>query len=271
MTNHCRAYNDFMMFELAYLNTKAVDSYLAQIEDGLLLTREKHDGLKKKRGVNARVSVAGGEIGRELDSSDTKSYSDTPDARFSRLLRHIDDSDNLSVFLSEADFDGAQVGELISWYCGVYIPDAVKLLTSGDEINRLAGLATSMMPLGKTFGVDMSDMPPAADIELLGRFGDFAKHFGAKTLIVGEDNAGMDWKIAAQLNAEFVLTDELDGDFTVIGKAGRTIPRGESMSVLALPGTDLLPRDQRRNMAKKSPSETERANYVTTSMARLSC
>lgn len=117
----------------------------------------------------------------------------------------------------------------------------------------------TMSPLMKVLGPGSVDLPPDEHIQAVTAMSSL---MGDDLAVVGERD-DTDWRIAGRLIAASVRDSELDGAARVVGKVSTILRPGEHKSLLALPGMNLMTREQRRAQAKSGPKPGEEANWLT--------
>jgi hypothetical protein len=79
-------------------------------------------------------------------------------------------------------------------------------------------------------------------------------------LTVGKDD-DTDWKVAGRVDGQSELGG-FEGRAYVVGKISKVIPDGHWQPFLTFPGMDLVSREQRRSLAKKTPDAGEEGQYL---------
>jgi hypothetical protein len=119
----------------------------------------------------------------------------------------------------------------------------------------------AVLPFAEILNLDTGNMPSKAEREaakgLTGSFGDI---LGGKVVVVGEFDES-DWKVAGQVSPDYVNGD-LDGRVRVVGKIASRWSQGQWKPVMALPGTSLLPREQRRRMERMRPDPGQESSFL---------
>ncbi|MGL5827386.1 MAG: DUF6414 family protein [Nocardioides sp.] len=253
-----------MLRRFSYLDEQTLNDYVGVLEDGLRESRIESSGNRSSKAgsADAKIIKAGIESGTEAGSS--VSTSDTPPARFNRLLRLAQESPNASGWIDVVtldDLSDAGIGALVDFECELEVPDVARLFGS-DELNGLADALDSLRSLGGLLGEEVSDLPDAAEVAAMSGIMKTMKSDGL--IVVGQDEESQ-WKIASNLRRELIRggsLDELSGSLRITGKIGRVINKGEYKMLLGLPGMSLLPRDQRKAMEKKRPDPDEMDMYL---------
>lgn len=240
-----------------YLDTTALDGYVSQTEDGL---RTKYE-----EGTSREGSVGGGigpdalnVRGGKTTGGDTREErTDTSEARFARFMEWTNTADEsagwIEVVDPATDLQEVGYGAMVHAEVDLYIPDVVKALHSGGEFEQALDMLKVIAPIAPALGWDTEGLPTAEEQDLMRRA---VGAMGTKdVLVVGEfDDA--DWKLAGQLSHQHVRVAHaaFDGPTRIVGKVKQQLAVGEWRPMLALPGTNLMPREQRRAIAKQTPT-----------------
>lgn len=250
-----------MLKHFVYLNHAALDNYLGALEDGIATRIERQSG--KNAGIGGAVGAGGAKVSgsRGKESHETREVVDTPPAKFERFLRlaQARPEDTGWVDLPQLDLLGTVgQGALVTVDCEIYVPDVVKMLASGSELSGMIDLVQAFGPLASSMNLDMQGIPSTEEMSAMKGVMD---KMSSDLIVVGEDDT--DWKIAAQLKADSV-TDigALDGYVTVVGKVAQRWSELRWKPLLALPGSNLLPRKERKAMESTKPSGEDAANYL---------
>jgi hypothetical protein len=83
---------------------------------------------------------------------------------------------------------------------------------------------------------------------------------GSDLVFVGEPNGG-DWQIAGKLLQPNLRAD-VDGHARVVGKVSSQWRKGAWKSLLALPGMNLMNREQRRKLESEGPKPGQEDNWL---------
>lgn len=250
-----------MLKSFIYLNEPVLDSYLSSLEDGL------RESVASR---NSRISTAGGKAGafglnaqgqvsREHEESTTRS--DTPSARFERLqkLARADQEASgwVDVVNPDDDLDGIGTGALIEIECEVYIPEIVRALSKSGGLASAIGQLDALMPLMPALSSETTELPTADQLEAVKGL---TNAMGADLMFVGEPTDG-EWRIAGKLLDQH-LSGEVEGYVRVVGKVSTQWGPGHWKPLLALPGMNLMSREQRRQMERKGPDKGQEDNWL---------
>ncbi|WP_129665660.1 DUF6414 family protein [Phytoactinopolyspora endophytica] len=204
------------MRRFLYLDTAALTQYVTALEGGLITestARSIRSGVCRG-GIDARVVNAGGEKSRSDEESRT--LSDTDEARFERLLRAAlaepEGLDWIEVTQPDTDLEGIGIGAMVSWECEIYIPEIIRALARSGEASDAISMMRHLLPAAERLGLDTNGLP---DDKELGAVSSFIDGMNANMLIVGEDDDS-DWRIAGQLTDEFIRAD-VEGRARVVG------------------------------------------------------
>lgn len=233
-----------------YLDEKALDDYLSVLEDGLRQGRElSTDAASSREGsVGGKYAKVGAD--KSTGSQEHTSWSDTAPARFERLVTLASADEELTGWaeLPQLDqLDAVGVGALIHVECEIYVPEIIRALTGGGFAEAMEQLE-QLAPVAKALGLPMDDMP---DMDEARQMSAVSGMFKAGLVVVGEDDS--DWRIAGQLNPTSVRDDDLEGSVRVVGKVARRWAKGAWKPLLALPGSTLMSRDERRRLEREKP------------------
>lgn len=245
-----------MLKSFLYLNEQALADYVSGLEGGMRgpVSKRRMVTGSVDGGLDAKVVRAGGNRGKEDEESVT--ITDTPQARFNRFLGLVADDPEgvgwLEVMDPDTDLASANVGMTINVEADIYVPDAINALSQAGDLSSMLGTMETLLPIAETLGLEMTGLPSATEREAMKNFGALQNLFDGKTVVVG-DLADSDLRIAGQLSSEY-LRGDIDGLATVVGKISTKWPKGKWKPVLALPGTSLIPREQRRQMERQGLS-----------------
>lgn len=249
-----------MLRNFLYLNTVALDGYLSALEDGLRVGSENEESMTKDKSVGADAGVVKGSLGKTTVGTRRTSGEDTPEARFARLLE-IADADPeplgwIDVADPDNDLEDAGYGAMISGEVEFYIPRMAQLLASG-ELGHAFDLIDTLEPLADIFGFDKKGMPDKGQRDAVRSA---VGALGADLVTVGEFDSS-DWKVAAQLSSQYIRA-KVEGPAQFVGKVAKRWPSGQGRPLLALPGTTLLSRHDRRALEAKKPDNPDDDSYL---------
>jgi hypothetical protein len=145
---------------------------------------------------------------------------------------------------------------MVSGEADFYIPRMIQLLASG-ELSRDFDMIDKMEPLADIFGLDKKGMPDKGQRDAVRSA---VETFGADLVTVGEFDSS-DWKIAAQLTSQYIRA-KVEGPARFVGKVAKRWPSGQGRHLLALPGTTLLSRHERRALESKKPDDPNDDSYL---------
>ncbi|WP_271290728.1 hypothetical protein [Propionibacterium freudenreichii] len=249
-----------MLRNFIYLNLTSLESYLSAMEDGLRNSAETR-AIKSgavKGGVNAKLLSVGGE--KERGSEETTSRVDTPEARYERLdqlmRKDVKHSGWVDIAHGNVSPNDIKFGALVELECDIIIPDAIKILSSrglGAAVEQLESLAQ----VGELFGADVEKMPSKDELNAMKKFQGL---LGSDVMFIGESE-DIEWSVAGKLSAEY-LRAEVEGHARIVGKVSAQWGKGSWKPLLAIPGMNLLPRRQRREMEKKGPEDGQKDNWL---------
>jgi len=250
-----------MLKRFLYLDDAAVTDYLSALEGGIRdsLQTKKVTGRSSEGGLDAKVLKAG--LGRSHADEELLTLSDSPQARFERLLKLAKADPETAAWVEvlnpETDLADAGTGAMIDVECEIYVPDIIKALSSSGGITQALDALEALLPAAETFGFDTTGLPSKKEREGVKKF---AAVLGGNLVAVGELDESV-WRLAGQLKAEFVNGD-IEGRARMIGKISTRWAKGVWKPMLALPGSSLLPRAERRALEWKRPEEDDEQNYL---------
>jgi hypothetical protein len=226
-----------------FLNTKALNDYLATLEGGLIEgTVDQTEVGKRDRGGKISAKVVEGNMS-STTSLETKTKAAVNDAaKFQRLYKLLEDSDDSSDQLQvleafdEGIWDQLHRSEVLEVIGTARLPRAFSMLSAVQDINPMLNIMSLM-------GQD-----PLADPEIRVAF-DGIRALGdaieqKPVPLVLEAAGGPGFTFVANLPRQYMLSEvsELQGEVTLFGTIQRFIPRGQSYQAFSLlpnfPGMD---------------------------------
>lgn len=251
-----------MLRNFVYLNTQALRQYIAALEGGLTqeaTTRSLQRG-GGKGGVSVKVADASVERGHE--NEETRTYADTQEAQFDRLLKAADEDAGalawVEVTQPDLDYKDIGVGAMISWECEIYVPEFVRMMSASGEMVGAIDMMRTLLPAAKSLGLTTEQPLPSADT--LDATSNFLKGMNVKALVVGEDDTS-EWKVAGQINDQY-LHGELEGPVRLVGKVTKVMSEGQWKPFLSFPGMGAGSREQRRKMERQAPEPGKEDQYL---------
>lgn len=185
---------------------------------------------------------------------------DTPEARFARLMDIAAQDPEALAWIDVVDpgndLDDAGYGAMISGEAEFYVPRMIRLLTQGD-LGRAIDMIDKLEPLADVFGFDKEGMPDKGKRDAIRSAVDV---FQADVVTVGEFDSS-DWKVAAQLTSQYIRA-QAEGPAQFVGKVAKQWPAGQGQHLLALPGTTLLPRHERRTLQSRKPDNPDDDSFL---------
>ncbi|GGM64788.1 DUF6414 family protein [Microbacterium saperdae] len=248
-----------MLKNFLYLNEAALSDYVSALEGGI--RSAVGDRRTDSRGAHGKAGFGGFGGGGEAahESEQTVSMKDTPPAQFERLMRLVSADPEaagwVEVMDPDSEFPTLGTGSLIDVECDIQIPAFVSML------NRGSGLVDTMKSLSA-----LSDIIPNAaniDVSQLTMLETMTNLLGDRLMIIGSPDSDA-WRITGQLLPahQRVEMEDLEGDVRVVGKVKRRIHAGESHPLMALPGSSVMSREKRREIARKGPSSESDDSWV---------
>lgn len=253
-----------MLKRFLYLDQQALGDYLSALEGGTRAALERRTvvGGSAEGGVDARVVT--GSVGKKRENEESLSLSDTPQARFERLLQLVNADPEAAAWIEvmdpAKDLEDVAIGAMIDLECDVYVPDIVRAMSTSypsGGISQALQQLDALLPFATALGLDTSGLPSKQERDAVAGF---AQNLSSDIIAVGEPDSS-DWHIAGQLTAEYINGD-IEGVARVVGKVSAQWSSGQWKPLLALPGSSLLPRAQRRELERQRPSEGQDGNYL---------
>jgi hypothetical protein len=250
-----------MLRRFLYLDAPTLADYVSALEGGSRESLETKSVAGKSSEGALDVKVARGNLGRTQQAEERLSLSDTPQARFERLTRlaeaNPEEAGWITVLEPDDNLAQAGIGAIIDFECEIYIPQIIKAFSPQDGISQALEVMDELLPAARALGLDVSGIPQKKERTAVKKFADV---IGGKLLVVGEFDDS-DWHIAGQLDASYVNGD-LEGRVRVTGKIANRWGTGTWKPLLALPGSSLLPRHERRALEKQKPQADDENNYL---------
>lgn len=252
-----------MLRSFLYLNELTLSDYVSAMEGGV--RGAVADRRKESRGLHGKASLGpvggGGDTGQE--SEVTISLTDSPPAQFERLMKLAaadpESAGWVEVLAPDDDLPELLTGALIEIESDIEVPTFVKML------NRGTGLIDTMKSLSEMSAFLPSPSGGATiDPEKIALVESISGLMGDKVMILGLPDSD-DWKVAGQLMPQHLRVglEDLEGEVRIVGKITRKIKASERHPLLALPGSNMLSREKRRELARKGPSSESDDSWVT--------
>jgi hypothetical protein len=240
-----------------------LNGYLSALEDGLRNAAERRTSQTATVGGKAGIGGIGAEGERASDRETSQSYDDTSEARFERFMtlcvQNPGKSGWLDVINSDDDLPAAAPGAILEFDCEAYVPPMIKSLSSSGGIGDAMAMMKTLGPLMNSLGSGSLQLPPDDQMQAVSAV---SAMMGDDLVVVGERD-DTDWQVAGRLISKNIRDAELDGVARIVGKVSSRILTGEYKSLLALPGMNLMTREQRRAQAKTGPNQGDEANWVS--------
>jgi len=251
-----------MLRNFLYLNTVSLDGYMSALENGLRTGIESEESDSRDRSVQADAKLLKGGLGSTRGGVRRTSGQDTAEARFARLLdisaKEPEPLGWIDVVDPDNDLDEVGYGAMLAGEAEFYIPRTVRLLANGGDLASALDLVDRLEPLADLFGLDKQGMP---DKDQRDAVRSVVGGLGADLVAVGEFD-GSEWKVAGQLVREYMRA-EVEGPAQFVGKVAKRWPAQEGRHLLALPGTTLLPRKERRALEGKRPDNPDDDSFLS--------
>jgi len=249
-----------MLKNLLYLNESALGDYLSALEGGARSSVEDRGQRSAgSRGGAGQAFEPDGRYAREDEK--TVRLTDTPPSQFERLMALVAADPALSGWVaiqdSESESQDLHVGAFIDVSCDIQVPSMIKALAPQGG---MVAAVKALREIGSTMG---SGQSPQIDDSKLAMFETLGNFIGGDLVVVGETDSEA-WKVAGRLRNDHlrVAADELDGTVRMVGKVSRKLGEKDFKPLLALPGLDMLPRAQRREIEAKGPSGAEDDSWL---------
>ncbi|MFF8931265.1 hypothetical protein ACF1AO_28770 [Streptomyces longwoodensis] len=226
-----------MLKRFTYLDTEALSDYVSALEDGVRQSMERRDETVRS------------------------TFADTPQAQFERMLSLAKSDTSLAGWrtpTSDQDFETVEIGNLIEVECDLYVPDIVKALAPQGGLMDAMEQFEALLPAMSMFGTEPLDDLPSREQRDAVRLA--ANSLGGKQIVVGELDQS-EWRLAGQLESSYVRAD-VEGQARLVGKVSSIWKPGQWKPLLALPGSSLIPREQRRRMERTKPTGDQLDNYL---------
>lgn len=252
-----------MLRSFLYLNETTLADYVSAMEGGVRST--VGDRRTESRGLHGKAGI--GPVGGGGDSTKenemTISMTDSPPAQFERLMKLAESDPEaagwVEVLEPDSELPELLTGALIELECEIEVPTFVKMLNRGTGlINTMKSLSEMSAFLPTKTGAATIDPEQVALVETVSGL------MGDKVMIIGRPESD-DWQTAGQLLPQHlrVSVEDLEGEVRVVGKIMRKLKPGERHPLLAIPGSSILSREKRRELAKKGPSSESDDSWVT--------
>ncbi|MFF3274846.1 hypothetical protein ACFYWU_28555 [Streptomyces chrestomyceticus] len=233
------------------MDERALGEYLSIVEEGL------SDEFKRRLSLSAPgVDVPSlGEVGgSESNSEEEKVVRETASQRFIRLVAALDANASRWRYRDVADlaesFESLKVMDFLHAQVEMEIPPVVQLMSQPEQLNGMLDMLEALRPMASMMGEDVDGLPGEEQTKAIRGFGKVMK---SDVVIVG-DQVENGPKVTGKLNKEYVR-DTIEGEVFVLGKISKKWEKGESHSLLALPGASLMSRAQRRQAARQQQSD----------------
>ncbi|WP_141750685.1 MULTISPECIES: hypothetical protein [unclassified Corynebacterium] len=242
-----------------YLDTQALDDYIAGIENGLTESIIDKQSKTSHNGGSIDAKVISGEKARAETGENTRSFRDHDTAKLDRLIKYgranCEAASWNEILEPDTSFQHIRTGEMIEWECDVYLSEISEILANNELPGSLRSLA-KVAPLTKIFGSPQNDLP---DSEQFNQMADFMDGVNLKPILIGEDDATA-WRIVGTLQQDHIRTkDGFDDRARIVAKVRKKIPEGRWFSLHAASGIPMS-REQRRAAGRKGPSTAEEQN-----------
>jgi len=245
-----------MLIRDHYLDTEALENYIAALEQGLLESGTSRTGGHQGFGGSIGVPYLGIEAKQGSESENTRTYRDHHAARLKRLIQAGQDQAEIvgwtEVTQPDLDFEQAGIGALLHWECDVYVPELIATISGSDGFTQALDQLKHLQPAAERLGLSMEGLP---DIDEMDAMATFLQQADTAPVVVGE-SSDTDWRIAGTLRKEHIATGaQFDGPARIIGKVTKRVSRDRWYPLMALPGMQLIPREERRRLERTGPKD----------------
>jgi hypothetical protein len=241
-----------MLREFLYLDSSLVDQYLAQVEGGLYDNELERLGDASSRASNAELDAGVGQDGGRQTTSRSEEVErvrrQTPESRYNRLHDALDGNFLALDESSSNVFDQLQVRQMVSADCYVDIPSMSRTLANAPALEGVADLMRMFAP-EKLNGEAEKALGGLAKLSAISN-GDVVA-----TGELGDGEAKLAFKLSQ--DALRVPLEELEGEAMIIGRVQKKWPEGQRYSLLNIPGLNMMSREDRRKMEKKTKTENQ--------------
>ncbi|UQE75803.1 hypothetical protein MYK68_04105 [Gordonia sp. PP30] len=236
-----------------YLDDSIVSAYLGSFEDGARESIAREQASEGKFDARLGIGPVSAGVGKGRTTRETHSIVDTPEARYERLSTLGRDTPNeWSVEFEPAGLGQLPIGHIVELSVDIYVPEMVKMLQRDGDVVQALDLMASFEPMAETLGLDTIGLPDRTERDSVRQA--LASMPDTDLMVVGEFEDAT-WKVAGKVERQHLRSADLDGDVVVVGKVIKRWADDEWLPILALPGMNLLPRDQRRQMAREVPKD----------------
>ncbi|MCU1698976.1 MAG: hypothetical protein JWR34_5039 [Mycobacterium sp.] len=248
-----------------YLDETALDQYIAPAEGGSVTEMQSKSGRSGTGGAKLKIGVGEGQIGGDRKNENTWTVTDTPPARFARLLDTLDGEPDWHIIEHpDRQLPEVHTGNLISWSCDVHIPDASNALARSGDGTKALDMVQKMVPIVEEAAPDdpQSAEKFAKGKQALTALTELLTGIDARRTIIGEAEGTL-WKIAGPLSEEFIQVadaHDIDGRLTVIGQVTKVLASNRWHPLVQPP---FVNRDQRRRVEREGPKPEQQKFYVT--------
>lgn len=247
-----------MLRNFVYLDSKALSQYVTAIEGGQLTEAKKRSVRSGAATGGVDLKVARAEGKRASEDEDSRTFADSDEAKFDRLLAAAADNPDalgwIEVMEPDTDLAAASTGVMVHWECEIFVPDAVQILRQSAGA---IGMMQNLLPAARSLGLDTTGLPTDAEMNSMA---DFINQIDVRLVVVGEDD-NTEWQVAGDLRDE-CLRGELEGRARLVGKVSKVIVQGKWKPFVSFPGMNLLPRKQRREMEQRPPEQGKEDEYL---------
>ncbi|MFD6140998.1 hypothetical protein [Promicromonospora sp. NPDC060271] len=250
-----------MLRRFIYLNSTAVRQYTSMIDNGLADTSVSVRKTGRTTAGGADLKVLRGDHSRNAEDENSTTRIDTDEARFDRLVQAAattpDELGWVEVVDPDTDLEDIGIGAIISWECEIFVPQVAQMLSPSSGLGDALAMIKAFAPAARAMGHEVADLPNEDEVDALQRF---TQASAGKLVLVGDDDS-TDWKVTGALEGDFI-GGEVEGRAIVVGKVKKVLRVGSWQAILAMPGLNLLSREERRAQERRAPEADEEENYV---------
>jgi len=243
--------------DFLYIDEGKVDQYLSQVEGGLRSSSSRsHRSAASGGGKAGLPGFVSGEIAREEASEETTSSVDTAMSKFDRLVSLVaghHDEVNWVEVLSSADLAAAAPRKLLEADLELVGTTDLDQIRPGGALDGLTALADVLGALG---GANVAGLPSSDQMAALKNIGEQMQDRMMRGLALADETT----TVFGMLPDAGVLRP-IEGEARVVGKIITIVPPGSWALPPNLPIYTNLPREKKRELARKGPANPEQQKF----------
>lgn len=253
-----------MLINPLYLNRRLLTDFVASVEGGVRESVQSRSEDDHSLGGSLNVSAVKVEGRKGAKAENTLTLSDHDASRLERLIEaghtHADKLDWVEVLDPDTDFAALRLGNVLEWECDIYVPEELAALANAGGMQGALQLMQELSPMAKTLGLDMSGIPEADELQAMSGL---LERLDIPPIVVGDDSDTA-WRLVGVLDKQWLAPDAvLDARVRVVAKVKKHVSAGRWYPLPALPGVNLVARDERRRMERNGPqNDDERGQFI---------